>query len=455
MAVPEEGEVWLCAPALCGLCTTGTDCPNIHGSLTYLWQAHLNNVGWVSFTEEQCTNLESSYSKPGSVIYSFMVDTTYDDGVSCQVELKVDFEKMLGQMEHTSDRWSEQSFVQLRRVSTPSYASPSARSPSKDSTSEPDILPSACPWRWYYDDGTAWKLFEEDGLSPMQCVLEAKYLAGQKIYRYEATVPLPPTAPFSAMPTNVTVLVDFPKMCIFNLTSRQRAAIRRRPLFLSLKDCLLRKFADVPSSKPVLYKSEVPETWYPLEQASDFELVPLDPDSMEHHLVASEFVKTGMPNWKILDIFRTQNPFLWHKFNSKKQFMELKSKNANEMLLFHGTSSETSVQSILQQNFDWRLSGKNATVFGEGSYFARDASLSDKYTGGATVAKTRWMFMARVLVGQYIRGSKMYKRPPPIDDKIPHGDLYDSCVNDVKYPSIFVVFENDQCYPEYLISYAR
>lgn len=135
--------------------------------------------------------------------------------------------------------------------------------------------------------------------------------------------------------------------------------------------------------------------------------------------------------------------------------MELKSKNANEMLLFHGTSSETSVQSILQQNFDWRLSGKNATVFGEGSYFARDASLSDKYTGGATVAKTRWMFMARVLVGQYIRGSKMYKRPPPIDDKIPHGDLYDSCVNDVKYPSIFVVFENDQCYPEYLISYAR
>ena len=146
-------------------------------------------------------------------------------------------------------------------------------------------------------------------------------------------------------------------------------------------------------------------------------------------------------------------PFFIH--NSKKQHMEHKNKNANELLLFHGTAAEVSVQAIFRQNFDWWLSGKNATVYGDGSYFARDASLSDRYTGGANLAKVRWMFLARVLAGRYVKGRKGDKRPPPLDLSKPHGDLYDSCVNTATSPSIYVIFENDQCYPEYVISYSR
>ena len=135
--------------------------------------------------------------------------------------------------------------------------------------------------------------------------------------------------------------------------------------------------------------------------------------------------------------------------------MEQKNKNANELLLFHGTSAETSVQSIFRLNFDWRLCGKNATCFGDGSYFARDAALSDRYTGGGGVVRKRWMFLARVLVGKYTKGAENLKRPPPIDMTKPHGDLYDSCVNKTSSPTIYVVFENDQCYPEYVICYTR
>ncbi len=45
------------------------------------------------------------------------------------------------------------------------------------------------------------------------------------------------------------------------------------------------------------------------------------------------------------------------------------------------------------------------------------------------------------------------KKPPPVNPLKPHGDLYDSVVDNPSDPSVFVVFEFDQCYPEFLISY--
>ena len=45
------------------------------------------------------------------------------------------------------------------------------------------------------------------------------------------------------------------------------------------------------------------------------------------------------------------------------------------------------------------------------------------------------------------------KKPPPLIPQKPHGDLYDSVVDNPSNPAIFVVFEFDQCYPEFLISY--
>ena len=47
--------------------------------------------------------------------------------------------------------------------------------------------------------------------------------------------------------------------------------------------------------------------------------------------------------------------------------------SVNEKKLFHGTTPDV-VEAICKHNFDWRVHGKNKTSFGEGSYFARDAS---------------------------------------------------------------------------------
>uniref|UniRef100_A0A672FFL8 PARP catalytic domain-containing protein n=1 Tax=Salarias fasciatus TaxID=181472 RepID=A0A672FFL8_SALFA len=51
------------------------------------------------------------------------------------------------------------------------------------------------------------------------------------------------------------------------------------------------------------------------------------------------------------------------------------------------------------------------------------------------------MFVALVLVGAYTKGSSSYVRPPP---KGGSRDLYDSCVDSVSDPSIYVIFENSR-----------
>ena len=124
----------------------------------------------------------------------------------------------------------------------------------------------------------------------------------------------------------------------------------------------------------------------------------------------------------------------------------------NEKKLFHGTAPY-SVEAICKQNFDWRLHGKNASCYGEGSYFAVNASYSDSFADRYG-NKSKFMFLTKVLVGSYTKGRSSYRRPPPKQPSDPVSDLYDSCVDDMSDPTIFVVFDTDQSYPEYIIQYS-
>ena len=69
------------------------------------------------------------------------------------------------------------------------------------------------------------------------------------------------------------------------------------------------------------------------------------------------------------------------------------------------------------------------------------------YTGGSQ----RVLYLARVLVGQYCQGSSSMKKPPPINSEQPE-ILFDSMVNNENDPSIFVVYYDNQSYPEYIIT---
>uniref|UniRef100_A0A8C3NZ07 Poly [ADP-ribose] polymerase n=1 Tax=Cyanoderma ruficeps TaxID=181631 RepID=A0A8C3NZ07_9PASS len=127
------------------------------------------------------------------------------------------------------------------------------------------------------------------------------------------------------------------------------------------------------------------------------------------------------------------------------------SKGVNERLLFHGTSP-SHVSAICEQNFDWRLCGTHGTMYGKGtrSYFARDASYSHEYCSPHSGRYS--MFVAQVLVGDFVQGKPEYCRPPPRAKN--SNRLYDSCVDDPTDPSIFVIFEKQQVYPAYILEYS-
>lgn len=127
------------------------------------------------------------------------------------------------------------------------------------------------------------------------------------------------------------------------------------------------------------------------------------------------------------------------------------SKEPLERHLFHGTTKEPS-EDICHNNFDPRMAGVHGTSQGFGSYFATTASFSHKYTAREGPDRVRHMFLAKVLVGETCLGGYNYHRPP-LNSKMRQFYLYDSCVDNMDKPTMFVVFDSCHCYPYYLIKY--
>ena len=84
------------------------------------------------------------------------------------------------------------------------------------------------------------------------------------------------------------------------------------------------------------------------------------------------------------------------------------------------------------------------------------AALSADSTIESCWTRLRLMVAARVYVGRYTAGHRTYRKPPPLDPGAePLSTMtYDSCVNYVDDPTLFVVFDSSQCYPEHFITYA-
>ena len=91
-----------------------------------------------------------------------------------------------------------------------------------------------------------------------------------------------------------------------------------------------------------------------------------------------------------------------------------------------------------------------ATYYGEGSYFAVNASYSasQTYSPPDTNGK-RHIYLARVLTGEFTLASPNMKDPPAKDNH----SKYDSVVNNMANPAMYVVFYDTQAYPEHLIEF--
>ncbi|XP_029931673.1 protein mono-ADP-ribosyltransferase PARP15-like [Myripristis murdjan] len=197
----------------------------------------------------------------------------------------------------------------------------------------------------------------------------------------------------------------------------------------------------------------LPLYWDNMVSGDQVKIVKLQSSSVEYKRVKEAFKRT-VPK-TVIKIERLQNIHLRRGYEVEHKKISDKNKqrrDAGEKLLYHGTTEEN-CQSIIKTGFNRSFAGQNATVYGVGTYFAVNASYSadPTYSKPATDG-TQLMFVARVLTGLYALGESEMRVPPPRDPQHPH-DRFDSVVDNVQKPSMFVVFHDNQAYPDYLITF--
>ena len=90
------------------------------------------------------------------------------------------------------------------------------------------------------------------------------------------------------------------------------------------------------------------------------------------------------------------------------------------------------------------------TAYGQGVYFATNSNYSCGYARPSGDGKKQ-MYLVLVLTGDYTRGSSAYRVTP--DNPARPGFKFDSVVDDVSNPQMFVIFLDNQAYPKYLITF--
>uniref|UniRef100_A0A8B9VGI3 Poly(ADP-ribose) polymerase family member 12 n=2 Tax=Anas TaxID=8835 RepID=A0A8B9VGI3_9AVES len=394
----------ICLYHLYKSCGFKDKCTRTHFHLPYRWQVFEGNT-WKDFKNME--EIEKEYCDPKNIRSSNVV-TESGYGLSC-----ISFLNMYC------------GFGKVRRLST---ASSVTRPPHFILTTE---------WIWYWkDEYGVWKEYGKKDDDHAAATVNSDDL--EKAYIAKST----PKLHFKAGKHEYEL--NFGAMIQKNLRYTTEREVCRRPKFVSQTDVekarargckRTEEFKGIPAHWD---KSALPDL--------GFKLIDLDSSSDEYKKVKADFQRT-MPKTVIKRIRRVQNPSLWELYQWQKEKMQKSNGGkTDERFLFHGTSKKH-IDAICQQNFDWRICGLHGTVYGKGSYFARDASYSDNYCREDSSPKT--MFLARVLVGEFTLGNSSYVIPPLKDGQ----NFYDSCVNNFSNPSIFVIFEKQQIYPEYLIEY--
>ncbi|XP_072552006.1 protein mono-ADP-ribosyltransferase PARP12-like [Salminus brasiliensis] len=318
--------------------------------------------------------------------------------------------------------------AQVRRLSTAS------------SVSKPPNFILTTEWLWYWkNDQGVWTEYGQG--------MDAKHATPLTSQTLENVYQADPHSEVPVSSENHTYMLYMKDMFQQNVLYMTKREIRRRPRFVSGLEVENKLKSESPSSSSTVV---VPAHW-DRGALPDFsyKLVPLPKTDAEFLMVEKLFRQT-MPKFTISSIQRNQNSSLWKVFQWQKEQMKERNggRDVDERLLFHGTK-QSLIEAICEQNFDWRICGTHGTLYGKGSYFARDASYSDGYAQAGSDSK-KTMFVARVLVGQYTYGNSDVVRPPA---KESGKGSYDSCVDNKSNPSIFVIFEKYQIYPEFIIEY--
>ncbi|CAH1798838.1 unnamed protein product [Owenia fusiformis] len=423
-----DGEL-ICGYLLRGKCYYGNACRRQHKNHPFQWQFKFKG-DWQDFSQSSSIEINDNFAKPETdVCYT----TTYMG--NREDILEINFSTM-------SFKSKADTIVgDVRRLSTES------------SVAGLDSHKLTTLWHWYWlDDSGTWVRYGEKNDKGMSSDLtedeiEKRYLANPNDALRFSTGHHKYDLKFT--PTGIGM-----KQKNVNEVYFTERDVKRRPDVRNIPGKIAKHSQDTPrgSGETASNQDEVPSHWSPsTTHDDDFTLVNLSSTSDEYKKVEKHF-KLTMAGSTINKISRVQNLELWESFIRKRKWMQRNASKkgdttVDERLLFHGTQSKY-LEAISQQGFDWRVSGSSVgTVYGKGSYFAPKASFSDRYTNDGS------MFLVKVLVGKYTKGNSSFVKPPPRDPQKPFGALYDSCVDNMQDPNMFIIFTQEQAYPEYIIRF--
>ncbi|XP_078529432.1 protein mono-ADP-ribosyltransferase PARP12-like isoform X2 [Lissotriton helveticus] len=395
---PEE----ICLSHIWKFCKNLNNCAQVHFYLPYRWQILEETGEWKDLPSME--DIEKAYSDPNN---------------GSSKHHNIDFQKMTSSLKN------------VRRLSTTS------------SVTKPRDYVLTTVWIWYWKDECGqWSQYGKyvgmEKASVTSEDLENIYLADRKtVLEFEAG--------------SQKYEINFQDMTQRNLFYGTKKAVLRRPRFVSQED--VKKLRDGGKTNQMTSATHsIPDYWDTSAQPStDHQLVEVQRCSSEFQEIEREFAKT-LPEFSVQQIKRIQNPSLWQAYQLKRKTMKTLNRDMDvlEKKLFHGTKN-SDVATICCENFDYRNLGRIGNVYGKGSYFSRDASYSHQYCHSITEKKS--MFLARVLVGDFVKGHSSYLSPPakPTNPR----ESYDSCVDNERNPSIYVIFDKHQIYPEYVLEYTE
>uniref|UniRef100_A0A3B3XNY7 Poly [ADP-ribose] polymerase n=1 Tax=Poecilia mexicana TaxID=48701 RepID=A0A3B3XNY7_9TELE len=184
----------------------------------------------------------------------------------------------------------------------------------------------------------------------------------------------------------------------------------------------------------------------------------IDEESEEFQEVVKNFYSTIQEyhsKIRIIQVEKLMNRLLYNQYKLKKaSVLQHSTQPIVERVLYHGTS-EGSVKEICVHGFNRSFCGKNATVYGQGVYFAVNSALSvqDQYSP-PNADGYKFIFASKVLTGDFTKGCHSMKTAPLKET----GNIplrYDSVTDDITKPTMFVIFNDTQAFPEYLITCQR
>jgi len=170
------------------------------------------------------------------------------------------------------------------------------------------------------------------------------------------------------------------------------------------------------------------------------------------------------------DIAAKMNNSPTYTFATSKVIQDLENSSAlgpldasvNECFLFHGTNP-SACESICKSDFMVNLAGSHAgSLYGQGIYFGENSSKSDEYASddsSGIYSGLYAMLLCRVTCGRILYTDDVH---PNVDE------LMHRCTKTMEYDSVlgdrekargtyreFIVYQNDQAYPEYVVIYRR